>query len=258
MYATPISFDTYSLQTATILTNTIDHESLATKNAQVYNLGHANRSVIPYVSYPSKQITISGMIYANDIPSLDIALDVFRSYFTGTARNLDIGYANGTRRYTATANQISITRPGGLVYASFNITFIATNPFGQDIVPTNALNVSGRTLASYTDFLTFIGSAPVQQPVITLTYTSITSGAAKTVIVGNNSNGQQITITRTFATGDILTFDVVNKLVTYNGVSIDYTGAFPEFPIGTQSLAYTDSFTARTFNINVSYYPLWY
>lgn len=257
MNGTAISFNNNSLQTATILTDTIDHESLPTKNAQVYNLGHANKSVIPYISYPSKQITISGTIFADDIPSLDNALDMFRGYFIGTARNLDIGYGTGTRRYIATANQVSITRPGGLTHATFSIVFIATNPFGQDIVTTNALSASARTLASYADILSFNGSAPVQQPVITLTYTAITGGTSKTVTIGNNSNGQQISVIRTFITGDILTIDTINKQVTYNGISIDYAGAFPEFATGTQSLAYSDSLTTRTFNISVVYYPQW-
>lgn len=258
MFGQSISFDANSLQTATIITETIDHESIATKSAQLYVLGHANASVIPFVSYGSKQITISGMILANDIPSLDSALDNFRSYFVGTARNLDIGYAGGTRRYTATLSQSTINRPGGLLYATFQLVFIATNPFGVDIVTTTALSVSGRTGASYSDILTFNGSAPVQQALITFTYTAITGGTSKTVTIGNNSNGQQISVTRTFSTNDVLTVDVVKRLVTYNGVSIDYTGAFPEFVAGTGTLAYSDSFTSRTFNESVTYYAQWF
>lgn len=257
MQGTQISFDGHPLQTANIFVNNIDHESSSTKSAPVYALAHANRSVIPFTSYPSKDITISGQIIADSIPQLDDLLDQFRSWFTGSEKNLDIGYGSGTRRYIATKNADTIKRPFGLLSAEFTITFICTHPFGQNITPTTLLNVAGRTGAAYSDSITFLGSAPLQQPILTITYTAITGGTNATVNFGNNANGQQISVTRTWQTGDVFAVDVINKLVTVNGVSIDFVGAFPEFPPGLQSMACSDSFTARTFNINMIYYPMW-
>src|SRR4051812_12167506 len=117
--ATNISFDSNSLQTANILTDTIGHEQIPNKIAQMFQLAHANQSAIPFVSYASKSIRVSGKVIGSSIADLDSKLDTFRGYFLGTDKNLDIDYNGPTRRYVATVNGITIDRPGGLAYANF-------------------------------------------------------------------------------------------------------------------------------------------
>lgn len=254
MFGQSISFDGYSLQTATIITGFTDHESSAAKNAQVYTLAHANASVIPYVSYPSKQITVTGMVIGSDIATLDQALDTFRSYFIGTARNLDIGYAGGVRRYTATLNQSTIGRPGGLLYAPFQLTFIATNPFGTDITNTVAINSTANTAVPYLPTYTFSGSAPTQRPVITVTFSAMTGNTtAQSVTVSNNATSQGITVNRLWGATDVLVIDCFNKTVTINGNNVVFTGAFPEFPPKASTIGYNDGLTTRTFAFNMTY-----
>lgn len=251
---TNLSYDSNSLQTANILTNSIDHFSLPTKTLNLYALAQANRSAIPYISYPSKTITVTGVIVDTTIAGLDARLDTFRSYFVGQDKNLDIDYNGSTRRYIATVNTLTIDRPGGLLYANFSIEFICVIPFGTDTSQTTILNPTGRTLAAYTDSYTFAGTAPYQKPIFTITFTAISGGTTKTVTVGNASNGQSISVTRTWTAGDVLVVDTTLKTVTVNGVAVDFTGAFPEFPPGAQSITYNDNFTtSRTFNYNVVY-----
>lgn len=258
MDGTPITFDANSLQTSDILTATIDHESIPVKNAQIFNIANANAGVIPYISYTQKVITISGKVMKSTIPDLDNFLDTFRGYFRFQDRFLDIGYGSGTRRYIATATGVQVQRPGGLLHANFTVTFTCTQPFGQDILPTTLLSATGRTSSSYTDIITVQGSAPVQLPILTLTYTAISGGTAKTIIFGNNATGQQLRLTSTFVAGDVVTFNTVDRTVTQNGTLKDFTGAFPEFESGAQQAFYSDNFTtSRTFNYNLSYYRQW-
>lgn len=257
--ATNVSFDGNSLQTANILTQDIDHASIPTKDAQMYAIAHANKSVIPFVAYPSKTIKLSGVVLDSSITALDSRLDTFRAYFLNQDRNLDIDYNGVTRRYTATVNSLSINRPGGLLYATFEIEFVCTQPFGQDTSTSSILSASGRTSGSYTDPFTFPASqtAPWQKPVWTITFTALTASGSANVIVGNAGTGQQITINRTWANGDVLVVDTNNKLVTVNGTNVSFTGAFPEFQAGAQNLTYSDTLTTRTFNISVVYTPLY-
>jgi phage-related protein len=258
-----ISFDSNSLQTyvpATdvgIITNGIEHTNLPAKDAAMYPLANANQSAIPYVGYPSKVVTIAGVIKGSTSANLDSRIDSFKAYFLGKDKNLDIEYNGTTRRYCATANTISVVRRQKALFATFEIEFICTLPFGKNTTATTALSASGRTSSGYTDAYTFLGSAPFSLPVITITYSAV-SGGASFVTFGNNGNGQGITITdQTWVAADVLEIDVANRTVKKNGVEIDFLGAFPEFAPGAQNFSYSDGFTTRTFAITVSYYQMW-
>lgn len=257
MAGTSISFDSNSLQTANIITSDIDHESHPAINAQIAQIAHANQSVMPFRTNPNKIIRISGKISDSSIANLDSRLDTFRSYFTGQDKNLDIGYNGTTRRYIATATDVQIARPNGLMYAEFSIEFTCLQPYGQDTTTQTALNATGRTLNAYTDAYTFLGTALWQRPIVTITLTAVTGGTSQSMTFSNNVTGQTITINRTWSAGDVVVIDATQKTVTVNGNNVAFTGAFPEFSPGAQTLSYTDSFTTRTFNINVVYYPMY-
>lgn len=258
MAGTGISFDSNSLQTSTIATTTIDHGSIATKVAPLYALAHANASTIPFVSYPSKTINIAGTISAASITALDTALDTFRAYFQNKDKNLDIDYAGVTRRYIAMANAVTIDRPGGLNWAKFAIEFICTNPFGMATSSTNlssgfSPSATARTSSNYNDTVTFSGTAPYQLPVVTITLTATPGTPTGYIQWGNGGNGQVITVQRTWANADVLVIDCAQKTVTVNGSPAAFSGGFPEFPPGVQTLQYIDSLGTRTFTISVVY-----
>ncbi|MDL2342311.1 MAG: phage tail family protein [Patescibacteria group bacterium] len=255
MAGTTLFFDNNNLQTANIITQSIDHASIPQKDAKLYALAHASASTIPFTSYPSKMITVTGRIFHDTVEQLDDLLDTFRGYFTNTGANLDIGYNNATRRYIATVNSLTVDRPGGLTYADFKIEFVATQPFGQSTTPLTLVSASGRTAATYTDLVTFSGTAPWQRPVVTITYTTVSGNGS--INFGNNANGQQLTISGARAAGDVITLDVSKKSVQVNYVDYPFTGAFPEFPPGPQSMSYSDALGSRNLTYNVSYYPLY-
>lgn len=254
--STQISFDGNSLQTANIITQQINHESIPTKDAKLYALAHASKSVIPFVAYPTKTISATGTVIYDTISGLDSGLDTFKGYFTATNANLDIGYEGTTRRYVATVNKLDVSRPRGLTSADFSVDFMLTNPFGIETVSTPILNVAGRTSTPYSDNFTFLGSGPFQYPVFTYTLNSGT-GLTASVIIGNNSTGQQITVTRTWSAGDILVIDTYNGTVQVNGVAVAYSGAFPIFAPGIGTLTYSDTFTTRNFDYSVVYTKRW-
>jgi Siphovirus-type tail component, C-terminal domain len=261
MSFTAISFDSHDLQSFSggsgILVSNIQHAGKSAKRAQTYALSHANASQIPFVEYPSKPIEVSGKIIGTSIADCDNQIDLFNSYLLKNNGNLDIGYNGGTRRYIATATNINVDRPGGLLYANFDITFTCTQAFGQDVNPTTILNTSGRTSANYSDNYTFGGTAPYQQPVFTITYSSVSGATSKAVIIGNNSNSQEITVERTWSNGDVLVIDSSKSIVTVNGIAADFTGAFPLFAPGAQTITYSDGFSSRSFSVDYVYNVLY-
>jgi len=253
MTATAISYDGNSLQTASITTDKVSHVNSPEKNAKLYPLAHANRNARPYVGYNGKTIKQTGTLKASSVAALDALCDTFKSYFNGQDKNLDIGFAGGTRRYIATAQTPIINNDMGLTFATFDVTYDCTLPFGLDTSATTALSASGRTLGNYNDNYTFLGTAPYQAPIVTLTMTTIADADSRQLIWGNGGNGQVIVINRIFTSGDVVVINCEQGTVTVNGTPVSFTGAFPAFAIGAQVMQYTDNFTSRTFSISVAY-----
>ena len=252
--ATNATFNSNDIQTTNILLSSIEHESMPDYIAKKYELAHGNKSVIPYINHPSKEITLRGTLIGTSIANLDALIDTFKSYFKGKDKNLDIDYNGGTRRYVCTlGNPIRIQREGGLAFAKFMVELICTEPFGKDTSNTTAVTATGRTLALYTDTYTFLGTAPVQYPIFTVTLTALTGGTAKTIILGNDSTGQALSVTRTWATDDVLVVDTFNNSVTVNDIEVDFSGAFPTFETGEHDISYSDDLTTRTLDYSVVY-----
>ena len=258
-FGTALSYNGHDLQTADIQTADIDHFSGPTKNQAIYGVGHANYSAIPFLNFPSKTIVVTGRLVGDTIEQLDDLIDTFKGYFTGNGKYLDVGYSSSTRRYVCTPQSPQIQRPNGLLKTNFSVTFDCTLPFGRNTTATTALNATARTGHLYADNHVFVGSAPWQYPVTVITFHTITGGTNATVVLGNNANGQQTTLTRTWASGDVIeaSSDPFNRYVKINGTPFDWAGALCEFEKDSQYIAYSDTFTTVNFDINVSYYPMW-
>lgn len=256
-----VAFNTNNLQTYSRVTNTgiivddIDVDNLPTRIVSVYELAHANLSAIPYDGYPARALPITGTLVSSTPDGLDALLDTFKGYLRGKMKNLDIGYNGGTRRWIATLSpNSSFKRSTDKKRITFSIEFYCTPPFGFDTAATTALNGTARTLATYSDAYTFLGTADYQLPVVTITLTAVSSSGSQQLFWGNSDTGQGIVITSsTWANGDVVVIDCVNKKVTVNGIDVDFSGAFPEFTPEAHTMIYSDTFTSRTMTENVAY-----
>lgn len=253
------SLQTYNYSTGIgIITDDIDLDGLADANIDVYPLAHYDLSKVAGADVPSKTIPVTGTIKSDTAAHLDTLLDTFRGYFQPrrTLRNLDIGYNGATRRYVAIAYSLSITRSANKKYAKFAIQFLCTPPYGKETTSTTALNATGRTAATYTDAYTFLGSAPTQHPIITITLTAVSATGSQQLYWGDDSTGQGIVLTRNnWTAGDVIVIDTRDGgSVTVNGVAADFSGAFPEMAPGAHNMTYSDTFTSRTMTENVIYY----
>lgn len=105
--------------------------------------------------------------------------------------------------------------------------------------------------------LDFVSSSPASATWF-LDDVSVVENTAEHVRFSNAGNGQGILITdQVIINGDTLVIDCEQKLVTLNGVEINFIGAIPEFPPGSQDMNYSDGFTSRDFDIDVDYYKLY-
>ena len=254
-----ISFNSNSLQTSNIVTNSIKHIGGPDVDALTSVLANANKSTIDGIYYPSKVITIGGSIIGSSVSDCETKVDTFKSYLAGKVnKNLDIGYGSGTRRYIVTPTKVSdLDQIGEVNHVEFTVEFTCSQPFGKATSESTILSDTGRTNSNYSDNYTFAGTAPIQLPVITITLNSVTDGDNNYITIGNNATGQQLIINRTFADDDVIEIDCYNKTVKVNNSEVDFTGSFPEFETGSQYLDYADGFTDRDFDIEAVYVPLY-
>lgn len=259
-----ISFNSNNLQTYNpstrtgINTNTIEHGDIPSKIAQLFTKSDANGSAISAINYPTKKITIAGTIHGTSESDLESRLDTFKGYFNGKNKNLDIGYASGTRRYIATANTIGIVQKQKALYATFNIEFICTHPFGLDTTATNLWTPkSAFTSATFTETMTIGGNAEEQLPIITITVNSLT-GAGDYVQISNDNNNQELVIYgQNIQAGDVIVIDCAERKVTINDIEVDKYGTFLELEPGSNTITYTDGFTTRSVDVEAEYYKRW-
>lgn len=259
-----LSYNSNDLQTydpstdVGIITNSIEHTNIPDKIMGLYALADADGSSIPAINYPSKKVTIGGVIKGSTQANLDSRLDTFKGYFIGKDKNLDITYGASTRRYVATANAVSVVRRQRALFATFQIEFLCTNPFGLDTSASDLFAThTGSTVATFTETPTVGGNAPFQLPIITITLTALT-GAGDYVQISNDNNNQELLIYgQLLANGDVIVIDCVERTVTLNGNEIDYDGTFLELEPGASSITYTDGFTTRTVTVAASYVKRW-
>lgn len=210
-------------------------------------LAAADKSVTSGSNYTEKKVIVSAEIGQNTRELLDAAIDTMNGYLTGKEKTLILSWAGATRQWTATLDNVTYHEVlGG--YASFDLEFELSDPFGYDVSTTNLFSTSLTGSTSTTNFIGIIGgSADWQAPIITITFTAITGGTSKVVTVGNPANGQTCTITRSWTSADVLVINSQTKTVTVNGTEVATTGACPEWASGAAgSMSYTDTFTTRT------------
>lgn len=259
-----LTFNSNNLQTydpttqVGIITNSIEHTNMPDVVAALYAKADADGSSIPALNYPSKKVVIGGVIKGSTQANLDSRIDTFKGYFVGKDKNLDIAYGTGTRRYIATPNTVSVVRMQKALYATFQVEFVCTNPFGLDTSTTNLWTAkTGFTSATFTETPTVGGSAPLQLPVITITINSLT-GAGDYVQISNDNNGQEMLIYGlSLAADDVIVIDCEQRTVTVNGDEVNYYGTFLALEPGANSITYTDGFTTRNIDISAVYTKRW-
>lgn len=254
-----ITYDGYDLQSfdhlsrVGIIINSIKHTNNPDLKIDIYPIASSDGSSIVNTTYPSKTVLIGGAIIGSSQSDLDDRIDSFKAYFNGKDKNLDIVYSTVTRRYLATANTISIERDQISLYATFEIEFICSEPFGTELVTTSIIDITNHTDSVYNVTPTIGGSAPYQLPVFIIHVNSMTGDG--NIQVSNDINSQQIVIDGgLISDSDTIEINCITKSVKVNSVDIDYSGTFLELEPGLNSITYTDDLTTRDINIEAYYY----
>lgn len=207
--------------------------------------------------YVERYPTVRVLVQGNTLADKENYRDTLLSKVQGISKTLVIT-KNTTlsRQFTATLLDVEVLKDEPF-YMEMNLVFQCDDNFGYDTSATTILNASAQTSGNRSDSYNFAGSSDYQSPIITISYTAVSDGEGKTVTVGSSTTGQQISVTRDWETDDVLVIDCMNMSVTVNDEGVDFSGAFPQFPVGTSSVTYTDNFTSRTYDYLITYLKRW-
>ena len=258
MAARGVTFNTYDLQTATIITTDIDHDTIPAQALRQYSKVRGDGVLITDKRFSVKKIKLVGRVHGTTADNMDSLLDTFRQKLLGTDtvnKDLDIDYNGVTRRYVATCVSLNINdQDGSINFSNFTAEFIATKPYGEDTTGSNIFTRSALTTAPDSGSMTATGSAPEQQITVVVEINSFTGAAVNTITVGNDTTGRKISVSRAWTALEVLTVDTAAFTVDVDGTPVDYTGAFPVFAGGTsQTFIYDDDFTARNVEVDVTH-----
>jgi len=253
------SFQTTASAAATILTRDIQYRGIATKNLIVREDTIRDGWSLVDAHYSNKIILISGWLISDTGDNLKTLVDNVKGYLRESEKNLDIETYGGSgvyRRWIATPQSFEVPEEHWhITQVPFTCEFNC-QPFGTNTSTTSVDLNTGSAISSspYNESPSITGTYKTK-PTITVTVNSETT---MTIFKwDNNTTGDWIQIEPSggFTAADVLIINCEDEEVTLNGSSVDFTGVFPHFNPGSNSLTLT--ITAGAFNLDCSftYYP---
>jgi hypothetical protein len=240
-----IAFDGYGLQNAGICVTEADFENSGPSEMNQYPLPRTDGNGFLSRFWRKKTVTLRGFAKADSKADLDALIDSVKRNLYGTEGILQYSDANGTRKIVATLSAANFDRQHfHLTFCPFVLTFETNPAFWYD--SENQSYSFAMTSGTRAEQLDADGSAPSSPRVY---FAFVTASAVTSVSFSANS--RTVTVSGTFSAGDILLIDCENKSVVLNGTETDYSGTFPEFAQGPNSVSYSVNGTATLDVVNI-------
>lgn len=247
-----VTYHTYDFQTDDVITTSVDAHNAPTSALDIKDIAESDVSVFIKRRLNPKVITLEGIVQKNTPALIEEEIDKLQRVLSFNQKVLTLQYDSGDRLYTATPSNIVISRPNGLNRFTFSIEFVCADPLGKDSTELELLD--GSISLAFETYSLDIGGSYKAEPLITISYSSITGGTTdKTVTVTNSVTQEAITITRDWTSGDTLQIDNLNKSVIVNDEEVEVSGRYLGFAAGIGSINVADDFTARTGTIVLTY-----
>lgn len=261
-----VTFNSVSLQSSTIITGEIQHENIQQKRLNIQKFAYREGGNLIRPEFDVKTITLSGIIKGSSQSDLENAIDTLKKNLNVVDKNLDVEYANGTRRYIATCSKLSFDRKHYTVnIIDWKAEFTASNPpFGTSLDTSTIEDLSNTNTFAATLTGTHDGYADYSGtfrpfPTIKLTFSAV-NGIREVRFENTNEDGL-FSIIRIkdykFYDGDVLTINTREGTVQVNGVDVDFIGGIPVFTLNNNSYRLKVIGKSYTVDLKVIYYSLW-
>ena len=128
-----ITFDSVDITTNPYVPRFIKHETVPEELLSLMELAREDGSIIIADKYGVKHITLQGVIYGSTQADLETKIDTFKEVFSRKAKNLDVDWAGGTRRYVATCMSHKFNRDYfNISMCPWTADFIVPEGVGKD------------------------------------------------------------------------------------------------------------------------------
>lgn len=250
-----IKYGAFNMQADGVTVVETDVLSAPTNKIQADSLAERDGALVVKQQYESKTFSVRGTIKKSSATALEMMLDTFKGAMAIKSQPFDISHAGGIRRYLASAQNITLSQQGP-ASAAFTVNFLSPDGMGWDVEASSLIASTNVTQSASTLNFT-VGGTYKAEPYIRATINTVSGGTSKTLTIGNASTLRSVSITRTWAVGDVLEMDTLKGELYVNGIDTDYRGNLLSFEPGPQGLTYNDEFTARDVTILSSYTRRW-
>lgn len=239
-----------------ILVHSTDVYSSPESAVQADPLAESDGAVVVKQKYKPKTFSVEGIIRRNTTVELEQAMDEFKAAMAVKNQVFDIEYAGGIRRYRAYALNVMVPKSGRNTSTPFSVGFLCPEGIAWSTTSSDLVTATAITGSNVTIPVTALGTYKVE-PLLTVSFASVTGGTAKTVTISNGATLRGLSVTRNWVSGDVLAIDSHNKTVYVNNVPVDFMGQFPSWDVGGGAISYRDDFTSRTATMTGIYTRRW-
>lgn len=193
-------------------------------------------------------IRVSGHVSGSSFVNGQQNYDGLMRYLYGTEKAIEFDFAGARRVFTGTLATVVEEEAVGAL-KKFVLHFECADPFGY-AKTYHIQSQDNITTQSGTMAVSINGNYPCL-PIIIFDIDSISGGSAGTItlIMG----GHSIIITRDWAASDVCVIDAEAQTVKVNDVEVAWSGVMPQIPVGSQTIYYQDTFTARNVDVVVKH-----
>lgn len=225
-----------TLNSANLRIGQVNHEDQAKRNLNLQSIAGRDGLVLVDDQFGEKIVTITGLITGDSDSDLDARIIALHTLFSAKEKILEVDYERlgiQTLQYVATPQNFIITRRNASpIYARFTVEFVVPTGVGKDDAVNN-ISEDNMTSDGVSFTAAIVGSAD-PQPI--LTFTVVDSNALAGIRFQNATTGTAIRVDATYEDDDILVIDCGARTVQVNSIDVDFTGVFPTFDIGNNSI----------------------
>lgn len=250
-----IKFGDFDMQSGGCRVHDTDVWNSPPNDIQADQLPEADGAVVVKQQYTSKTFTVSGKLQVATLAEFRPLLDSFKQAMAVKNQAFDVDEEGTIRRFLCNAKNVIIARQGPTI-AGFSVEMLSPDGMGWDLESTSLLDPTGITLSTVQLPVT-VGGTYRAEPVVRVTLNTLTGAGDHTVTISNGSTLRSLSVTRTWANGDLLEIDSLNKTVYVNNAPVEFNGQFPRWDIGPGVIGWLDDLTTRDVTISSSYTKRW-
>ena len=232
-----ITYDSVNILTDPYVPRFIKHESSPERLISLLDNANDDGSILISEKYGVKHILLQGIIYGSSASDLETKIDVFKEVFSREAKNLDISWEAGTRRYVATCTSHKFDRD------SFNISmcpwsadFIIPGGIGENISEVSSVVEDTFGSGLWNENVTFLGSAK-PKPRLVIKPTVLATGKYRNISIEVDNKRIVIPFNSALAADTELEVSCRDKTIEYDSAEMDeFYGQFPDFILGSNAI----------------------